>query len=75
MSRLKFTLKWPLIVDRINQRENKVFFKRPRTLKGQTFPKSCGENTKKISSFEKPFHGKVLFFSQLETKPLFSECM
>ena len=48
--------------------EHSLFFKRPRTLKDQTFPKSCGEDGKKISSFEGLFHGNFLFCSQLETK-------
>ena len=61
MSQLKFTLKWPLLVDKSEREQS--FFKRARMLKDQTFPKSCGEDSKKISSFEELFHGKVLSFS------------
>ena len=52
-------------------RRTQYFFKRAKILKSQTFPKSCGEHSKKISSFEELLHGKVLFSSQLETKSQF----
>ena len=75
---LQFPLKWPLLFDPLqcplvdkSQGEHSIFFKTAKMLKNQTFPKSCGEHSKKISSFEELLHGKFLFLSQLETKSQF----